>query len=683
MFNLFIKDKKLWLDEKAIPLISGEVHYWRLAPQSWKNILEKVNELGLQIVSTYVCWQFHEVEVNRYDFTGNTDPRRNLKSFLELLSEMDFYIIIRPGPYIYSEWKNFGVPERLGSYHRLHPEFKKEAIHWINEITEFLKPYFATNGGRIILLQPDNEIHPFINFYGEQLGLGNTPGMFQEFLEKRYREITNLNKIWKTDYTRFSDVRSFDDLSKVDCRRIDIVRFLLWYTKEVARWNKEIYQKCGVDIPIYFNVDTIGVQPWPLLEKIGDISAPDYYPTNEFAGRPDEHRHFLFSMRYVSSYSRLPFIAELESGIWHGWHYQTGALSANHYRLLCLSALLAGTVGWNWYMLVNRDNWYMSPINEWGIERTELFPVFKKLVEIYNKIEPSNLERCCDIGIAIDFLQQAVCNKQNEITSGLYAGEDLLKSFYESGIDFEFFDLNYTECDKPVLFYAGEDWLSIEYQKKILKYIQNGGHFVIIGKPFLFDENLQESNILNIPATQGIIGYELSPRKTLLRFGGREVYIQSPYIYYFKEVPGVPIVARCLNTTIWFTNLPPSEDYIVGYTQNIEKGRLTFIGLKPDSKLIANLLSGLEINIYCHTEENNIHCALFNRDEIYYLIAVNNNNHLCGVKFTINAGFDGIYNITDLISNKTETIDFRQQNFIYWHIRKKDGIILKIAPQGG
>ncbi len=681
MFNLFIKDKKLYLDNRAIPLLSGEVHYWRLAPESWKNVLEKVKELGLQIVSTYVCWQFHEIEVNKYDFTGVTDARRNLKGFIELLREMGFYVIIRPGPYIYSEWINFGVPERLVPYHRLHPEFKKEAVHWISEITEFLKPYFATNGGRIILLQPDNEIHPFINFYGEQLGLGKTPGIFQEFLEKRYRDINNLNKLWKSDYAKFSEVRAFDDLTKVDCRRIDIVRFLLWYTKEVARWNKEIYQKCGVDIPLYFNVDTIGVQPWPLLERIGDISAPDYYPTNEFTNQPDEHRHFLFSMRYVSSYSRLPFIAELESGIWHGWHYQTGALSANHYRLLCISALLAGAAGWNWYMLVNRDNWYMSPINEWGIERSELFSVFKRIVEIYNKIEPPDLKKLCDIGIAVDFLQQAVCNKQDEITSGIYAGRDLLKSFYETGIDFEFFDLNYNDCDKPILFYAGEEWLSIEYQNKILKYIEDGGHFVIIGKPILLDDNLQNAAILNIPAPEGIIGYELIPKKTLLKFGNIELNTQSPYIYYFKEVPGAPIKASSINTTFWFTNLPSGSDYIVGYTQNIGKGKLTFIGLKPDPELIINLLSELEIKNYCHPEVKNIHSALFKRDDNYYLIAVNNNNNPCGVKFTINAGLERIYKITDLITNKTEHIDFRNQDYIYWHINKKDGIVLKISPQ--
>jgi len=684
MFKVLIKDKKIWVNDKPLFLLSGEVHYWRLAPKSWKDILKKVKELGLNMVATYICWQFHELEPNNYDFTGETNPRRNLKAFLEFLKEMDFWIIIRPGPYIYSEWINFGVPERVVPFHRLHTEFKKEALHWMNAVTNFLKPYFATNGGRIILLQADNEIHPFINFYGEQLGLSNEPGLFQEFLEQRYKNIANLNHLWKTNYSNFSQVRCFDNQSTIDCRKIDLTRFLLWYTKEVANWMTQTYRKFGVDIPIYFNLDTIGVQPWPGLERIGNISAPDYYPTNEFENRTDEHHHFLASMRYVASYSCLPHIAEMESGIWHGWHYMTGALTPNHYRLFCISALLAGASGWNWYMLVNRDNWYMSPINEWGRERPELFPVFKQIVEVFKKLDPTSIARCCDIGIMVDFLQQAVCSKQNDISSGLYAGEELLKSFYETGIDYKLYDLNYSECKKPVLFYGGEKWLSTGLQQKLLNYIQEGGHLVIIGNPPVFDDNFQESNLLNLPSPEGIIGYELNPQKILLNLGLKECLIQSPYIIYFSDAPGTPIIGKCYNASSWFTNLPEGKEYIIGYSQIIGRGKLTFIGLKSTPQLILALLQELNIKIYCSTNEEGIHSALLKRDNAYYLIAVNNNNITMGVKFKFPEKIlpQGPCIITDFVSDKKEDINLSQQNWIYWHIEKKDGIVLEIHSEG-
>jgi beta-galactosidase len=54
-----IADYKIYLDSTPIPLIGGEVHYWRLAPQNWCGILERAREMGLEVISTYVCWDYH------------------------------------------------------------------------------------------------------------------------------------------------------------------------------------------------------------------------------------------------------------------------------------------------------------------------------------------------------------------------------------------------------------------------------------------------------------------------------------------------------------------------------------------------------------------------------------------------------------------------------------------------
>ena len=123
----YFKGKRLLFNKRTIPMLSGEVHYWRINPQEWRSVLERVKEMGIQMVATYVCWGFHEVAPGELDFTGLSDPRRDLVAFLSLLQEMDFDIIVRPGPYIYSEWKNNGVPDRMAKYHRLDPRFLSEA----------------------------------------------------------------------------------------------------------------------------------------------------------------------------------------------------------------------------------------------------------------------------------------------------------------------------------------------------------------------------------------------------------------------------------------------------------------------------------------------------------------------------------------------------------------------------
>ena len=87
MTRVRLADGKAWVDDQPISLLSGEVHYWRLNPNQWRPILRRVRELGLGVVATYVCWDYHELNRGEFDFTGHTDPRRNLLAFLELLAE--------------------------------------------------------------------------------------------------------------------------------------------------------------------------------------------------------------------------------------------------------------------------------------------------------------------------------------------------------------------------------------------------------------------------------------------------------------------------------------------------------------------------------------------------------------------------------------------------------------------
>ena len=49
MAQVQIREKKVWVDETPIPLMGGEVHYWRLAPENWRIVLTRVKELGINV----------------------------------------------------------------------------------------------------------------------------------------------------------------------------------------------------------------------------------------------------------------------------------------------------------------------------------------------------------------------------------------------------------------------------------------------------------------------------------------------------------------------------------------------------------------------------------------------------------------------------------------------------------
>ena len=71
------------------------MHYWRLNPGRWPEVLDRVREIGLKVVATYVPWQYHELAPGQFDFTGQTEPPRNLVGFLRLAQEKGFRVFIR------------------------------------------------------------------------------------------------------------------------------------------------------------------------------------------------------------------------------------------------------------------------------------------------------------------------------------------------------------------------------------------------------------------------------------------------------------------------------------------------------------------------------------------------------------------------------------------------------------
>jgi beta-galactosidase len=319
-----IVDWRIRVGDLSRPLLSGEVHYWRHDPEAWSALLRSARELGLEVLSTYVCWDFHEIAAGTFDFDGQTNPRRNLVGYLELIQHEGFWLVVRPGPYIYAEWPNSGIPERVVQWHRLHPEFVREARVYMARLVDVLRPWLATHGGPIVLLQADNEADPWQDVYGAQLGLSDTPGLFQDFLRQRYTHIAELNSVWETALGDFSDARAVlrpaIGSRGFGNRYLDLCRFRHWYATQVVRWSTAEYRRLGVDVPIYANTYAgMEVQNWREIEAVCDLTGPDIYPTAALADDPHEQRRLLDAVRYTRTYSALPCIPEFESGIWHGW----------------------------------------------------------------------------------------------------------------------------------------------------------------------------------------------------------------------------------------------------------------------------------------------------------------------------------------------------------------------------
>lgn len=620
-----IEGRRIRVGDECRDLLSGEVHYWRLDPDNWDAVLDRVREMGLDIISTYVPWHYHELSPGRHDFTGRTARCRNLAGWLERAHARGLWVIARPGPYLYTEWVNRGVPDDVAGYHRAHPEFRRRAEPWIHAVCDALRPFLASRGGPVVMVQAENEIDLWSRYYEDQMGFLDRPGLFQEYLRSKYGRIAALNRAWRARLKSFAAARPVtqDLIADAGFRRrwLDFCEFQLMHSVEVGAWAVDCYRREKLGVPLYMNgYPCFHVQHGRELERLAGLYGADLYPTREFSGSANERRHYVESVLHLRSFSKLPYIAEFEAGVWQGHHYTLGCLPPNHYRLTNLSMLQAGAAGWNWYMLVNRDNWYMCPINEWGRKRNELFPVFAGIVQLFRRLAPPDCERLTSTAATFDV------EAMSDVKAG-WQENPMLESLARADIAYEFFDVETGHRSKPLLFYAGPQHLAAAAQRRLLAFVRAGGALVLFHDRPRTDENFEPCHLLGIPDPDRILENHLVE----VELGREKVRVRSP-LFIHDRAPGRPIMARralepaevSLEEDMRFEQRMVGTRYRIGFMRRIGRGRIVALGVKPSPELLPALHRWLGVDVPARSLVPGVSCALLRRGRRLFAVVVNN-----------------------------------------------------------
>jgi hypothetical protein len=215
-----------------------ELQYFRMTPSDIPARLDLCTQARFNTIQTYVPWNVHEATKGVYDWSGRTSPtmpddhldeyqledpiseyeaggidgrfgiaaNTNLVSFLEMLKDGGFTVVLRPGPFISDEWANGGLPYWLlfegdptmfvdgphgsalgpgfpfspplstvtgGStlYYFSSPsyasaEYMGETQVWLAEFSRFLRDgsWLSTQGGPVAAVQVDDESCFFYRF---------------------------------------------------------------------------------------------------------------------------------------------------------------------------------------------------------------------------------------------------------------------------------------------------------------------------------------------------------------------------------------------------------------------------------------------------------------------------------------------------------------------------------------
>ncbi len=156
--NLAYDEKSFLIDGKRIWLLAGEIHYFRLPVEEWRGALLRAKRAGLNAVSTYVPWNFHEEREGAPDFTGG----RDLARYIDMIGELNMYAMLRPGPYICSEWDGGGLPAWLCAkgvrrFREDDPVYMAALERWFDALLPIIAQRQIKRDGPVITIQNENE----------------------------------------------------------------------------------------------------------------------------------------------------------------------------------------------------------------------------------------------------------------------------------------------------------------------------------------------------------------------------------------------------------------------------------------------------------------------------------------------------------------------------------------------
>ena len=148
---------RFYLGGRPFPVYSGDLHYFRVHPSDWARRLKFMKDFGLTCVQTYVPWNAHEPRKGQFCFDGML----NLSAFLTECEKAGLYVLLRPSPYICSEWDLGGLPwwllkEDMVLRSRDERYLRHVRDYYRRLIPEFL-PHLSTRGGCVIAVAVENE----------------------------------------------------------------------------------------------------------------------------------------------------------------------------------------------------------------------------------------------------------------------------------------------------------------------------------------------------------------------------------------------------------------------------------------------------------------------------------------------------------------------------------------------
>ena len=605
-------------------LSSGEIHYFRIPPSKWALHLRRLKEAGCKAVTTYVPWDWHEYRQGKFDFTGATEPRRNLLRFIDLTKRYGLFLVIKPGPYILAEYSGHGLPHWLIKRYPgiraidrngrpsdnfivtlLHPTFLKFTKRWYKKIGKIAARHQVSNGGNIIMMQVCNEIGVFYWLANEADYSPVAMRHYRGFIKGLYKgDVSELNRLYKTGYKDFSDVEPSyghikDKYSLL--RDMNWHGFWRWYYAEYINNIRGFIREAGVDLQLYHNIP--GWQfgratPYLMnlsmyeefVERMPDVMlAIDHLPENMTYRNFHDAAicdHSTASMQK----GRFPvYVAEMQVG-----SREHGVVTyPDELELFYKSVLMRGARGFNYYMFSQGINppgkgffgptfYWQVPLNNDG-SKSRVYNTIKKV----NKLADTHMKfmsrAASSPNIAFTYyrpyfrwelirsmeLNGRIPRYSMKMLNEYVFSEGMVKAAQIMNMDFRIEDLLSTDidnlCGYKQLWVIFMEYMDKDTQSKLVEYVERGGHLVALPTLPGYDLNFKRCGLLakSLGVDKVSAEHIADPRISFMDI--EEMFVINPINILSVKKPFKPI-ARTL------------DGRICGVEKKIGKGKVTILG---------------------------------------------------------------------------------------------------------
>lgn len=524
-------ETQILVDGRPDLLFGGEFQYFRLKRDHWEGTLQALKDAGVNVLSCYIPWIWHETEPGKFDFDGTTHPERDLRGFLFLARRLGIPLIVKPGPYIYAEYQGFGIPHWVREGHpeiRIrprsgppgeialgHPAFHAMVKRWFGALAPVLQPMVAA--GEIVALQLDNECGMPQYGAGPTLVDTNPTSVEQlrEWARKRHGSIEALNAAWGTGFASFEALQPPAEAPGTRTQLEDLARFTEDLIVDYLAMLKGTWQELGISTHFFLN--DVWLPAWPnhFLKK--NSVAPvgfDMYPKFIRVRTPLDQPYAIdfVPKLYASMLSGGPLMGP-EIGA--GWLDEGVRVPVISTLQKMMASYLRGSQANIMYPLHDGEDpdssiyLFRSPFSHEGkrSERMEVVEALGMFRRDWGPLLAQSTEVTSPVGILhyqdathdlLAYISDPIRTARESLDEAIDhsialfpAASGLYGALVEAGYSPCVFELSKASLEElqrcKVLFFSSLGTLPPDLREKLERFVQEGGRLVTMGTPFASD----------------------------------------------------------------------------------------------------------------------------------------------------------------------------------------------------